>query len=95
MPNIEKLNGSGVITPVLTSTARTLPPPKSATSTLDPTTTGTFWSVYMRFGSGNDTLTLTSGDAGFITGSIDGGGGANVFNQNDWTIVPPWSSNNF
>src|SRR2546427_133447 len=39
MPNIEKLSGSGAITPVVTLIARTLPLPKSATNTLDPTTT--------------------------------------------------------
>ena len=37
--NIEKLSGSAVITPVLTLIARTLPLPKSAMNTLDPTTT--------------------------------------------------------
>src|SRR4029453_8477304 len=38
-PNIEKLSGSGVITPVLTLMARTLPLPKSATNSVDPITT--------------------------------------------------------
>jgi hypothetical protein len=63
--------------------------------TLAPTAAGTSWNVSVRFGSGDDSFTL-AGAGGFISGSVDGGGGSNVFTQGaGWVIVPPWTLQNF
>jgi hypothetical protein len=45
--------------------------------------------VNIRFGSGDDTFTLAATPfAQTITGSADGGGGTNTFNQDpSWTLV--------
>jgi hypothetical protein len=61
--------------------------------TLAPTAASN-WNVNLTFGSGNDSLTL-AGTASLITGRADGGAGTNVFTQDGWTIVPPWTLANF
>ncbi len=65
---------------------------------LSPTATNSAWKVNLHFGSGADTLTLAPvvGGTATISGTVDGGGGTNTFNQDPtWTIVSPWSSSNF
>jgi hypothetical protein len=52
----------------------------------------TFFSIAFNFGTGTDTLTL-GGTASSITGSLlSQNPGGNVFNQDAWTIIPPWTS---
>jgi hypothetical protein len=61
--------------------------------TLAPTAASAF-NVNVLFGSGNDSFTL-AGTASTISGVVDGGGGTNVFTQDGWTIVPPFTLLNF
>ncbi len=63
--------------------------------TLAPPAAGTAWNVNVLFGSGADSFTL-AGAGGFVSGSVNGGGGSNVFTQGaGWTIVSPWTLRNF
>jgi hypothetical protein len=61
--------------------------------TLAPTAASAF-NVNVHFGTGDDSLTL-AGTASTLSGLVDGGGGTNVFTQDGWTIVPPFTLQNF
>ena len=60
--------------------------------TLSPSNPGMAWLVNLLFGNGNNNLTLT-GNGNTISGSVFGGTGQNVFTQNGWTVVSPFTLN--
>jgi hypothetical protein len=66
--------------------------------TLSPTVDGQTWFVNIRFGNGDDTLTLGgSGASQVLTGTVDGGGRqtANVFNPGMNWVLEQITLNNF